>query len=489
MAARRTARGKQRKTAPLRQTGRKLTEYRRKRDFSRTPEPAGTPAKQPAAAPGLRFVIQKHAATRLHYDFRLELDGVLKSWAVPKGPSLDPGEKRLAVHVEDHPLDYGGFEGVIPQGQYGGGTVLLWDRGTWQPEGDDPEADYRKGSLKFTLDGEKLHGKWALVRMAGRRGKDEKRENWLLIKEKDAVAEPGSGSAVVDDNPLSVESGRDIRTIAAQADRVWDSATGERSPAPAEAAPAKSASAAVHGGRKARLPRKFQPQLATLVDSVPQGDDWVHEIKFDGYRILALLVDGKVTLMTRNGLDWTRKFPEIAAALARQKIASAMLDGEVVALAANGHSSFAQLQQALSTGDTGALVYYCFDLPYLDGRDLTRLPLIERKSALRGLLAGSGGPAVTGGIVRYTDHQDSRGPEFFRQACAMALEGIISKRRDAPYTPGRSRSWLKIKCSNREEFVIIGFSDPGGTRKGFGALLLGYYDDGGKLRYAGRAGI
>jgi bifunctional non-homologous end joining protein LigD len=468
-----------RKTGPLRKSPRALAEYRRKRDFGLTPEPAGTPTKRPRAEAGPRFVIQKHAASRLHYDFRLELDGVLKSWAVPKGPSLDPREKRLAVHVEDHPIDYGGFEGVIPKGQYGGGTVLLWDRGTWRPEDGSPDAAYRKGSLKFTLDGEKLHGKWALVRMGGKAAR-EKHENWLLIKEKDAVAKPGSGAAVVDKNPLSVASGRDMATIAAEADRVWDSRSGER--APTKKTTAKNP-AMPEGARKARMPATLKPQLATLVTGAPQGDGWLHEIKLDGYRILARLSGGDVTLMSRNGLDWTRKFPEIAAALGRLKIASAVLDGEIVALAENGQSSFARLQQALSAGDTGALVYYCFDLPYLDGRDLTRVALVERKAALRDLLAGSGD-----GIVRYADHQDARGPEFFQHACSLALEGIVSKQRDAPYTPGRGRLWLKVKCGNREEFVIIGFSDPGGTRQGFGSLLLGTHDGEGKLRYAGRVG-
>ncbi|HEX3498417.1 MAG TPA: DNA ligase D, partial [Stellaceae bacterium] len=494
MAASATRTPKRRTTAPLRQATRKLTEYRRKRDFSKTPEPAGAQAKPAAASTGLSFVVQKHAATRLHYDFRLELGGVFKSWAIPKGPSLDPREKRLAVHVEDHPLDYGDFEGVIPKGQYGGGTVLLWDRGTWQPEDEDPEAAYRKGSMKFTLNGEKLHGKWALVRMGGKAAR-EKRENWLLIKETDDIARPGSGAALVDDNPLSVASGRDMRTIAAHADRVWDSRTGERQ---AESAPAKperttakktaaepAASALVvpAGARKAKLPRTLRPQLATLVDSPPRSEEWLHEIKFDGYRILARVVRGKVTLLSRNGLDWTRKFPGIAEALAALPVDDAVIDGEIVALATTGHSSFAALQQALSTGETGALIYYCFDLLHLNGRDLTGLPLVERKAVLQRLLAD-----MASDIVRYADHQEARGPEFFQHACSLALEGIVSKQRDAPYVPGRSRSWLKVKCGNREEFVIIGFSDPGGTRKGFGALLLGYYDGDGTLRYAGRVG-
>src|SRR5437763_4549206 len=264
-----------------------LEEYNRKRDFRQTPEPAGQVRKHAAAEP-LSFVVQKHAARRLHYDFRLELNGVLKSWAIPKGPSLDPGEKRLAVHVEDHPLDYGGFEGVIPKGQYGGGTVLLWDRGTWVPEVPDPEEAYRKGSLKFRLDGEKLHGRWALVRMGGRAA-GERHENWLLIKERDEVAVPNSGSALVEDNPLSVATGRSMEAVANARDRVWDSQKGEVAGDPQpEAKPAKKLTATrPPGARKRAMPDNITPQLATLVDKPPDGSEWLHEIKYDGYRLLA----------------------------------------------------------------------------------------------------------------------------------------------------------------------------------------------------------
>src|SRR6266566_423225 len=461
-----------------------LEEYRRKRDFQRTPEPAGQPklARKPAAP--LSFVVQKHAATRLHYDFRLELDGVLKSWAIPKGPSLDPGEKRLAVHVEDHPLDYGGFEGVIPEGQYGGGTVLLWDRGSWTPEGDDPAEAYRKGALKFRLDGKKLHGHWALVRMGGKAA-NERHENWLLIKERDAEAAPDSGKALVDDNPLSVATGRSMEAIASDRDRVWDSQKGEVAGASqAKAEPAKELSAIrPAGARKAAMPANITPQLATLAEKAPDGDEWLHEIKYDGYRLLVRLEGGKVRLVTRNGLDWTAKFAALARALAELPVDSGLVDGEVVALTADGSTSFAELQDALSHRDTAALVFYAFDLLYLDGYDLTGTALEDRKAALAGIV-----PREADGMGRYSDHQHGRGPDVFRYICQYGLEGIVSKRRDRPFRPGRSADWLKVKCRNEDEFVVIGFTEPSGQRHGFGALLLGYYDPQGELRYAGRVG-
>src|SRR5689334_19851903 len=277
-----------------------LEEYKRKRDFRKTPEPSGVATPNEKAGGGLSFVIQKHAARRLHYDFRLELDGVLKSWAVPKGPSLDPGEKRLAVHVEDHPLDYGAFEGVIPEGEYGGGTVLLWDRGVWVPLNQDPEEAYRKGSLKFTLNGEKLHGKWALVRMGGKAA-SERRENWLLIKERDEEAVPHSGDAVVADSPLSVASGRSMDVIAADRDWVWHSNRADNEKPPVQTVAPQD----IPGARKRRMPDKLLPQLATVTSQAPDGPEWLHEIKYDGYRLLARIEDGKVRLITRGGLDWT----------------------------------------------------------------------------------------------------------------------------------------------------------------------------------------
>jgi bifunctional non-homologous end joining protein LigD len=462
-----------------------LEEYRRKRDFRKTPEPAGAAARDKTGA-GLSFVIQKHAARRLHYDFRLELDGVLKSWAVPKGPSLDPGEKRLAVHVEDHPFDYGAFEGVIPKGEYGGGTVLLWDRGTWIPADPDPDAAYRKGSLKFTLEGQKLHGKWALVRMGGKAA-GERHENWLLIKERDEDAVPHSGDAVVADNPLSVASGRSLDAIAADRDWVWHSNRneGDSVPPPAPTATAVKARSPgrISGARKSRMPDNFELQLATLSNKAPEGDEWLHEIKYDGYRLLAHIEGGKVKLITRGGLDWTGKFPALAQSLGELPLDRALIDGEVVHLDPQGTTSFSGLQDAISSGHTDTLNFFAFDLLYRDGWNLTGAPLEDRKGVLAEILS----PQAQG-MLRYSDHQIGRGPAFLTQACSFALEGIISKRRADPYRPGRSRTWLKSKCRNREEFVIVGYTDPDGSREGFGALLVGYYDPEGKLRYAGRVG-
>jgi bifunctional non-homologous end joining protein LigD len=448
-----------------------LEEYKRKRDFRKTPEPAGRVRKR--RRQGLRFVVQKHAARRLHYDFRLELDGVMKSWAVPKGPSLDPREKRLAVRTEDHPLEYSDFEGVIPEGEYGAGTVLLWDRGTWTPLGEgDPAEAYAKGSLEFELDGEKLRGRWALVRMGGRAGRESGKENWLLVKMRDEEAQDGSGSAIVDDNPRSVESGRTIEEIAEERDRVWRSDRGDAMPKPS----------ATPGAKKARLPDRFAPQLATLVARPPEGDHWIHEIKFDGYRLLARIEGGRVRLVSRNGLDWTGKFPRLADALGLLPVRAALVDGEAVALDEEGRSSFQRLQEALSSQRTDEVVFYAFDLVHLDGWDLSEAKLVDRKALLETLIPGGEG------IVRYCDHQEGNGKAFYEAACGMELEGTVAKEREAPYRPGRGRAWVKTKCLDRDEFVVVGWTDPGGSRVGLGALVLGYYDETGQLRYAGRVG-
>jgi bifunctional non-homologous end joining protein LigD len=456
-----------------------LEEYKRKRDFRKTPEPAGAAAPRDTDG-GHSFVIQKHAARRLHYDFRLELDGVLKSWAVPKGPSLDPGEKRLAVHVEDHPLDYGAFEGVIPKGEYGGGTVLLWDRGIWTPLDADPETAYRNGSLKFFLHGQKLHGKWALVRMGGKAA-SERRENWLLIKERDEDAVPQSGDAVVADNPDSVASGRSLDAIATDRDWVWHSNRDDGEPAPAPTKTQRPSS--IPGVRKGLMPDGLKPQLATVADKAPEGAEWLHEIKYDGYRLLTRIDGGKARLITRGGLDWTAKFPVLARRLGELPLDSAMIDGELVHLDADGTTSFSGLQDTISSGHTDALTFYTFDLLFRDGWDLTGAALENRKAALAEII-----PPQAEGMLRYSDHQIDHGPAFLRQASSFELEGIISKRRTDPYRSGRSRSWLKIKCRNREEFVVVAFTDPEGSREGFGALLAGYYDPQGQLRYAGRIG-
>jgi bifunctional non-homologous end joining protein LigD len=490
-----------------------LTEYKKKRNFRATPEPEGKVKK----VKGQSFVIQKHAATRLHYDFRLEMEGVLRSWAVPKGPSLDPGEKRLAVHVEDHPIDYGGFEGIIPKGQYGGGTVLLWDRGTWTPEGEDPIADYKKGNFKFRLDGEKLHGRWVLVRMGARsqaRNEDNEHENWLLIKENDDTAVPGSGDAVVQEYPDSVETGLSLEEIAADPERVWQSNRAEKTasfkdkiaakaakatakkapPKPAKKTAAKaaakkkaapeppSAAAAIPGARKAAMPSAIEPQLATLVDAVPRGEEWIHEIKYDGYRALCEIRDGEARLITRHGKDWTDRFSPVAREAAKLPVRQAILDGEVVVLEADGTTSFQTLQNALAEGRQDDLVYFAFDLVYLDGYDLRGAPLLERKEALLGLLAGGGK------TIRPGDHIEGDGEGFYRQACSFALEGIVSKRADLPYHGGRNKDWLKVKCLKRQEFAIVGFTDPEKSRVGFGALLLAVNDDKGELVFAGKVG-
>jgi bifunctional non-homologous end joining protein LigD len=454
----------------------KLAPYRAKRDFTKTAEPKGAATK----ASGFSFVVQKHAARRLHYDFRLELDGVLKSWAVAKGPSLVPGEKRLAVHVEDHPLAYGDFEGTIPKGQYGGGTVLLWDRGRWEPEGD-PHKGYAKGHLVFRLHGEKLHGAWHLVRM--RRKPTERQESWLLIKSEDEDARDADAPDLLDEAPLSVKTGRTLDEIAADA----PPKTGK---AAKKAAPAKGSKGGSKERPKARatrhdpMPTEIKPCLATLVDHVPEGERWLHEIKWDGYRLIAFIENGKVRLATRNGLNWTARFPAIAKALAALPVSSAILDGEAVIEDENGVSSFSHLQQALSLTSKGIAdkaVFYAFDCLYLDGEDLRTLPLEQRKARLASLLAG------TKGALRISEHLEADGPAMVRNACRLGLEGVISKRRDRPYRSGRNEDWVKTKCTERQEFVIAGYVPSTATRKAIGSLVLGYYE-GGELVHAGRTG-
>jgi bifunctional non-homologous end joining protein LigD len=454
-------------------TGEKLAEYRRKRDFRKTLEPAGA---DKAADQGCLYVMHKHAASHDHFDLRLQQGGVLKSWALPKGASLVPGEKRLAVEVEDHPLEYGGFEGIIPQGQYGGGTVMLWDAGSWAITGkhDDDHID-------FELHGKKLEGRWTLVRTKGRDKGDKAHRSWLMIKRSDKPARK------LQPDDQSVVSGRTMDEIAADKTRVWMSkeAVAQQPSEPTSPPPSLPDPGAIPKAQERDMPATIGPQLTTLVDKPPTGADWLHEIKFDGYRIIARLEDGEVRLYTRNGQDWTERFPEIAEYLSTLPVQSAMIDGEVTALNHQGTTSFRKLQEALSTGDTKHLRYYCFDLLYLQGHDLTASPLIERKQALSGLFRaariGEQDP------VRYSEHIEAKGEAFYEQACQLGLEGIVSKKADAPYRSRRDRTWLKTKCSHQQEFVVGGFTRARGSRAGFRSLLLGAFD-GEQLRYAGRVG-
>jgi len=455
--------------------GAALREYRRKRRFARTPEPRGEVAPE---RPGRErvFVVQKHAASRLHYDFRLELEGVLKSWAVPKGPSLDPADKRLAMHVEDHPLEYGGFEGVIPKGEYGGGTVMLWDRGTWRPEGD-PHRAYRAGNLKFTLEGEKLRGGWALVRFRDRRQARDDERSWLLIKHDDAEAKPADRYRVVEARPDSVATGRTLDAIAAARDRVWHSNRSGDGAAPRPAAE-------VPGARAAALPPFVPPQLATLVKRPPGGDAWLHEMKYDGYRILARLDEGRVTLLSRNGREWTDQFPSVVDSVRGLRARAALLDGEVAVVTPDGRTSFQALQNYMNGSHREGLVYMLFDLLHLDGQDLTGARLEDRKAALARLIGPRGEEP---GALRYSDHVVGSGAEFFAEACRLGLEGAVSKRRDAPYRSTRGADWVKTKCVKQQEVVIGGYTDPEGSRLGIGALLAGVYG-GGRLVYVGKIG-
>lgn len=445
--------------------------YRQKRRFDRTPEPAGTSA----AETGSLFVIHKHAARRLHYDLRLQFGDALKSWAVTRGPSLDPADRRLAIHVEDHPLDYGGFEGTIPRGEYGAGGVIIWDRGHWVPMEEDPEEGYRRGTLKFRLDGHKLLGGWMLVRLKRKEGE---RENWLLIKERDDFTMPGDGDALLREAPESVVSGQIVEAL-----------TPPKAPARRGAAPRKvrladvASAGALAGAPEARLPDFVAPQLASLAATAPDGDDWLHEIKFDGYRTLVRIDGDDVRLFTRNGHEWTARYGDLPAVFRRLSGHRLLLDGEIVVQDENGVSSFAALQDALAQGRPRNLVFYAFDLLHVDGRDLAAMPLLERKAALSAALAGV---AEEASPLQLSEHILGRGSAFAGEACRMGLEGIVSKRTDAPYRSGRTRTWLKSKCVAGDEFVIIGFTETAAAG-GLAALLLAEHEEE-KLRYVGRAG-
>jgi bifunctional non-homologous end joining protein LigD len=416
-----------------------LQRYREKRDFTKTSEPRGRAARR--AKSSLTFVVQKHAARSLHYDFRLEWGGVLKSWAVPKGPSLDPADKRLAVEVEDHPLEYGNFEGVIPEHEYGAGTVEIWDRGTWTPDGDAARG-LREGHLTFTLSGKRLAGRWALIRMK----RTERQQPWLLIKERDALARP---------------AGR-----------------GASKRAPAERRVRRSRSSF------ASLPEMMAPELATLTADAPAGAGWIYELKYDGYRILARVEGDQVRLLTRKAQDWTARFAAIAREIAKKNLGPAWLDGEVCVLDEQGRSSFSALQQALSGASTAQPLYMLFDAPYLFGHDQRALPLVERRAALEQAIGKPG----AGSTLYFSRGLTGSGEKLRREACKRGLEGIIGKRADSPYRHERTRDWIKLKCRQRQEFVIGGYSPPKGSRQGLGALLLGVYDERGRLGYVGRVG-
>ncbi|MFM0668323.1 DNA ligase D [Paraburkholderia sediminicola] len=516
----------------------RLDLYNRKRRFDETPEPSGTRASRKqggrkttrqAAEEALSYVIQEHDARRLHYDFRLELNGTLLSWAVPKGPSLDPSVKRLAVHVEDHPVEYGSFEGEIPPGNYGAGSVIVWDRGTWEPIGGAAEAarSYAAGKLKFRLHGEKLQGGWTLVR-SHMRGSGDK-EQWLLIKERDDEARDESDYDILKKRPGSVLSGsasagkggKTTRTAATRGTGKAAAATkagaavsdttpvakrtgknGAKAASSTHTDPRRpdivatrnaqslrelAASPSIEGAVKARLPATFKPQLATLVDAAPPGDEWSYEIKFDGYRVLARIDrDAKgsaVKVFTRAGNDWTAKFSKQVKAFERLGIESAWLDGEAVVLDQNGVPNFQGLQNAFDANRPQDIIVYLFDIPFLNGYDLRGVPLEQRRAILRALME-----EVDDSVLRFSNNFDFSAEDLLRSACDMALEGIIGKRRDSGYMSGRSSTWIKLKCRRRQEFVIGGYSEPSGSRAAFGALLLGVYDGKGKLQYAGRVG-
>ncbi|SDO96978.1 ATP-dependent DNA ligase LigD phosphoesterase module/ATP-dependent DNA ligase LigD polymerase module [Rhodoferax sp. OV413] len=436
-----------------------LAKYKAKRNFAITPEPLHGGVSETGV---LSFVVQKHWASHLHYDFRLELEGTMKSWAVPKGPSLDPKDKRMAVQVEDHPIAYNQFEGEIPAGQYGAGKVIIWDEGHWVPLGD-PVKGYRDGSLKFDMHGHKLQGRWALVRM---KGKSEKQIPWLLIKEKDGFARTAAEFSVVDEMPDSV--------VPLRSRRIEKSANGAKVAAPTTSLP----------GASDALPATLRPQLAVLMEAVPSNPtDWLFEIKFDGYRLLTRIEGKTVQLFTRNGNDWTHKLPKLAQSLGQLGLKSAWLDGEIAVTNDKDIPDFQRLQNAFDRGSTDDILYYLFDVPYLDGRDLRQEALETRRAVLQQLFNDK-----TPDNLRFSDTFDVRAQDLLSTVCKMGLEGVIGKKKNAVYVSRRSDSWIKLKCRLRQEFVVVGYTDPKGSRVGLGSLLLGVHDDKGLLQYAGNVG-
>lgn len=493
-----------------------LERYRSMRDFNITAEPSGEARTRLERLP---FCIQKHAASHLHYDFRLGWNGVLKSWAVAKGPSYFTGDKRLAVQVEDHPMEYGGFEGIIPAGQYGGGTVMLWDQGTWEPQAgyEDVDKGLRDGSLKFIMHGVKIKGKWALIRMGGKAA-NERKPNWLLIKEHDEFERGKDDPCVTAEETDSVVTGRTMEQIAHNEDHVWnskdtaqgkawyrqvgrpDSATAkagatshpaagedkkDRSVAPSAKKPAMNVSAfeeSLQGLPRERQPGFIAPQLALQALSPPSGEGWLHELKLDGYRMQARKDGSGVQMLTRKGLDWTDRVRSVANEVAKIAVDKVILDGEVVVLAENGTTNFADLQAAFQEGGKHVLTYFCFDLLHVDGHNIRELPLKQRKQMLSNIIENTGSE-----IVRVSEHLEANGEELFHKACELHAEGIVSKKASGRYLPGRGSDWLKMKCLHEQEFVVGGFTLPSNGSYGVGALLLGYYRDG-KLIYAGRTG-
>ena len=474
-----------------------LARYRSMRDFHITAEPSGgAPLKQV----NLPFCIQKHAASHLHYDFRLGWNGVLKSWACAKGPSYVVADKRLAVQVEDHPMEYGGFEGIIPAGQYGGGTVMLWDQGTWEPqEGHtDVDAGLRDGNLKFILNGTKMHGKWALIRMGGKAA-TERKPNWLLIKEHDDFERPSTDRSITDSEPNSVVTQRSLEQIAGSEDHVWNSKDTAKGKAwyrqdKKPAAPSPPSSTLAEPAKRLNFepitkhltpesqPTFVKPQLAQEAETAPDGTGWLHELKLDGYRIQARKDGDAVQMLTRSGLDWTNRIPSVAAAVRTLPVERCTLDGEVVVVSPNGTTNFADLQAAFQDGASSPLTYFCFDLLHLEGHSTRDRMLVDRKALLSDLLDGS-----DTNLIRISEHIETSGQQMFQNACELHAEGIISKRTQSTYTSGRTGDWLKLKCLHEQEFVVGGFTLPSNGTRGIGALLLGYYLDG-KLIYAGRAG-
>ena len=498
----------QKKQTPADAVDAQLTRYRSMRDFHITAEPAGTNSSlKNQSATNYPFCIQKHAASHLHYDFRLGWNGVLKSWACAKGPGYVVADKRLAIQVEDHPMEYGGFEGIIPAGQYGGGTVMLWDQGTWAPQTgyEDVTQGLEEGHLKFTMQGSKMHGKWALIRIKPRPGDRSGKPNWLLIKEHDDLERTPTDPAITDAEPNSVITGRSLEQIAANQDHVWNSKQTAKPGQPwyrQESNPETAKLSVPHSSQPhrdewvppaslARLPKELQPtflkpQLAQETESPPDTPGWLHELKLDGYRMQARKDGPKVQMLTRSGLDWTERVKHVAAEVARLPIERVTLDGEVVVLSASGTTNFADLQASFQEGAKNPLTYFCFDLLHLEGRSPRALPLIARKELLAQILK----PANPD-LLQISEHLTSNGKEMFHKACELHAEGIVSKRADAPYTAGRTSSWLKSKCLHEQEFVIGGYTLPGKGKAGgpgLGALLLGFYDEAEHLIYAGRTG-